>query len=142
MKEEDIRELLRDMREDPIPADSLARVRLGVAVRVQANRRFFLQDWRVSTALTALVVVSVGLVVMRSKPAQPAPVQPPLPAVQALNDHPPVVETPAPVRPAAKPVRHIRKPPESPVEAGGATLIRIETPDPDVVILLLGSGGA
>ena len=135
MTEDEIRDLLHEMRDEPIPADSLARVRLGVAERTQARR--IPGFWKIAAMLLAtgcLALVSLWL-----RPAAPIPAPAP-PVVVLRHDPPPTAPAPPVqrvrqvVRRAPKPSRRIERAPI----AGGAVLIRIETPDPDVVILLLG----
>ena len=132
MTENEIRDLFREMRDEPIPPDSLARVRLGVSERTQARRAF--GPWKIAALLLAMGCVVFAM--LWRPTASPVPI-PALPSVARRET--PALETPiARVRPVArrtvKPVRHVEKA----LIAGGAKLIRIETPDPDVVILLIG----
>ena len=139
MTEDHIRELLREMRDDPVPADALARVRSVVAERrgFKAAPRF---GWKRVAALLAAACVAV--VVMRFR-AEAPPQKPALPVVvqQAEPVAEPAAEpvTPAaPVRPAARRVQPaaVRQP--AVTAPAGDVVIRIETPDPDIVILLVG----
>ena len=52
MNEDDIRELFREMREEPIPPDSLVRVRQAVAERRRRGQSNF--GWKVATGLLAM----------------------------------------------------------------------------------------
>lgn len=121
MTDERLRELFREMRDEPVPVDSLVRVRTRVSARI-ARRRWF---W---AGALGLVPACVLLLVMMLR--LPAP--PPLPRVS------PIVAAPL-VQPAvmrtAPPRVHRKK---QRVASLPAT-IRIETDDPDVVILLVGN---
>jgi len=138
MTEDRIRELLREMHDEPVPADSLARVRVSVGERMQrrSHARWIWLPW--SIAAVAVAIVCVGMVLL---PRKPAPVQKAGPAVvreQSIAREvmsPPKVVKPAGYRRANKLSVKPSPPPADPV------LIRIETPDPDVVILLVGDGG-
>lgn len=130
MNEDRIRELLREMRDEPAPAGSLRRVQAGVSQRIAASSHRG-TAWRVALALAAGVVLAAFLL----RPPQPPSV--PETAALAPAVQPPKPElTPAAVKPAPpKPaVRRVRKPPSP----DGGAIIRIETADPDVVILLIG----
>jgi len=134
MTEDEIRDLFREMRDEPIPADSLARVRIGVNERTQSRRWFGF--WRIAAVLLASACVL--WVALSRRTAAPVPAPPPAPPIVAMRQ-----AAPAPALASARPIVHRRRPkPARHIErtqiAGGATLIRIETPDPDVVILLLG----
>lgn len=146
MNEDQIRELLHTMRDDPVPADSLARVRQAVAARTSARDtgRGFGLIWKLAVPLTLAGCIAATLL----RPARhtaPVPVQP----VAVVEEAAPVLPQPAPVpqerAPAAvKAARHLRTRPASALpsapEEAGAGLIRIETPDPGVVILLVADG--
>jgi len=149
MNEDQIRELLCDMREDLVPPGSLARVRQGVAESIEARRRLFVPAWRIAAAVGCLAVVG-GLagVAMRSRAGRSEPiqhaVQPPVKVIQAVKEQPP--ELPSPARPvqtrlAVRTARQVRNKQRAAPPPGAATLIRIETPDPEVVILLVADTG-
>lgn len=127
MTEDDIRNLLREMRNEPIPPDSLARVRLAVDRRKQ--RRWL--PW--TAAAFAAVVAALVLVAVL-----PRPVYPPVPRMPAIGKD--LTLHQAPVKPVQ--ARHIvpKKAPKKPKSAstGDGVVVRIETADPDVVILLIG----
>jgi hypothetical protein len=134
MSEDEIRGLLREMRDEPVPPDSLARVRIAVAERTQTRSWTWALPWRIAAAvLAAACLLLVAILWRTSVPAPPAP-----PVVTRAVD--PLVGTPTPQpaapRRAAQRVRRVPKP-SAPAEA---MVIRIETPDPDVVILLIGDG--
>lgn len=129
MTEEDVRELLREMRDEPVPADTLARVRLTVAERTKA--RHWPRSLRAAWAGVALLVAAACFGVLSLAPRKPAPSSEPGPPAVA-RERPPAPRNP--VLPAVKPVRRARPKPA----AQPPVLIRIETPDPDVVILLIG----
>ena len=136
MTEDQIRELFRDMRDEPVPPDSKVRVRMAVAERTQGWPEKLRRRWKwVAAALAPvclLLVVALNTLQKRVE-MPPAPVAPAPPLA--------VVEAPAPIAPPRHPivpVRHrVARPPRE-VASNGASLIRIETPDPDVVILLIG----
>lgn len=130
MTEDRIRDLLRDMRDDAVPADSVARVHANVSQRIaSSSHRGF--AWRLAgaLALAACVVIAV-FVFRRSEPKA-------LPTTTVAVPPSDSQLIPAAVPPPLAP-RRIRKAPAPAIPRGGAALIRIETPDPDVVILLIG----
>ncbi len=142
MTEDRIRELFREMRDEPVPADSRARVRLAVAERAARWPERWLRHWKIATA----VLVPVCLLLIALLARQPAQVRvkpvsaPAAPSIAAVET-PPVFAPPVapPIRRrAAKAVRRVvagrRK-----VLEDSATVIRLETNDPDIVILFVGS---
>ncbi|MCW5979146.1 MAG: hypothetical protein KIT09_13805 [Bryobacteraceae bacterium] len=142
MTDDEMRGIFREMRDEPVPPDSLARVRESVAVRTRQERPWRGWAWKVAAALAAAASLVLVLVWSRaSVPNQPPPAPPAPIAREEATPPPPPVEPPVTVARRAPP------PPEPPVRparrvaeestAGGARVIRIETPDPDVVILLL-----
>ncbi|HEY7338748.1 MAG TPA: hypothetical protein VH639_27920 [Bryobacteraceae bacterium] len=141
MNDDQIGELLREMRDDPVPADSLARVRQAVAARTSGRgaRRGFGMFWKL-----ALPVAFAGFiaVVLLRPPGKHIAVPAPVHTVAAVEEPTPVLppSSPVPKSHAAATVRtarHVRPKPASAPQAVGASLIRIETSDPGVVILLL-----
>jgi hypothetical protein len=146
MTEDQIKNLLREMRDDPVPPDSLARVRQAVAARTSARAgwRGFGAIWKLAVPVAlAGFIAAVMLQPSGKHIAAPAPIQP------AVAVSPPAPVLPeqaiAPPRHAAIPVRtarHAHPKPKPAPQAVGASLIRIETSDPGVVILLLADGGA
>lgn len=135
MTEDRMRQLFREMREEPVPADSLARVRMAVAERTAARSRWL---WRVipALALAACAVLAVFVARTPDVPAAPvvAAVRPGNPLAgytppQPRPHVPPTVAPPAVARLARKPVQR-----------GPEVVVRIETSDPDVVLLLVGDG--
>ena len=123
MNDEDMRELFRAMREEAVPADSLARVR----ARVDQRRRRLGGPWKVLAVLAAAACIVAGFLTLRpGKPVQPAT---PVEIAQAIPAAP--VEIPVPPAPKVKRIPRPQRVQAVPV------LIRIETPDPDVVILLV-----
>ena len=139
MRDDELRELFGEMREEGVPAESLARVRRAVGAAVEARRRTFGMWWR---AAILLAVAGCMVVVLREARTVPSPVVQ-VPVVQApvvAVEEQPSAPAPAPVvhkrvRAVAKPVREIQK---APVH-NGASEIRIESPlEPDVVIVLIG----
>ncbi len=124
MREDEMRDLLSEMRDDPVPADSLVRVRTRVEERIAGR------DWRRPVALLAAVAFAAICLVAVVTRRDPQPAPPPPPLIAAVPAPPPAQ---APV--VAKPRHRTRKP--APMQSN--LIIRIETPDPDVVILLLGN---
>jgi len=143
MNDNELRGLFSEMREDLVPAESLARVRMAVAGRVQARRRVLGMGWKIAAALA--VGGCLAAVMLRPRAVAPVPVAPAPSAIIAVEQSAPVIAPPPkpavhmPVRAVAKPARHAQEAPASHVDAGGAHEIRIENPyDPDVVIVLIG----
>ena len=149
MTEDEIRNLLREMRDEPIPPDSRVRVRVAVAGRIQSGSwvSMFHGRWRIAAVLLATVSIVAVLLLLRPSSA----VHEPTPGVTArqgdgrFEETTPLEKT-APARanvlPRAKhPARHMSRPAlhrqETPASRDGV-LIRIETPDPNVVIVLVG----
>ena len=141
MTEDEVRLLLRELRDQPVPPDSLARVR--GAVNERSRRETWIQrlgaPWKMLSVLTAaalILLIAVGLrpVYHKSTPAT---------VIQndaAVRQVPTPPLTPNPARKvstsvAAKP--KIKNPRKTTPEDGNV-LVRIETADPDVVILLIG----
>ena len=143
MNEKKIKELLREMREDPVPADSLVRVRQAVLARASASAtgwRFLGVAWKLGTVVALVGCVGIAMLRSRTSHRPTTQARPPM----ALNGQrlapPPAVEFQhTPVQVAAKEVQHARKK-HTPAAHSAASVIRIETPDPEVVILLLGDG--
>jgi anti-sigma factor RsiW len=145
MTEERIRELLSEMRHEPLPPESLARVRLAVARRIEQEGRMPLSRarWRLAVVALAMAAVLIAVAVHPLKHPigqSTGPAPGPKPAATAAVAAPPSDVraprfSPAP-RPRAESVRHAGEP-RPPEEA---PLIRIETSDPDVVILLVAEG--
>jgi hypothetical protein len=138
MTEDQVRELFREMRDEPVPPDSRARVRLAVAGRSESWRERYRRHWKIAAAvlLPACVVLIAmllrGSTRIQSPAARPAEIakQAEVPAIV------PVMEAP---RPRVSQARHVVKAVRRPVrQQNSATVIRIETADPDVVILLVG----
>jgi hypothetical protein len=142
MTEDQIRELFREMRDEPVPPDSQARVRMAVAERTESWREKLRPRWNrhwkwIAAALVPACLLLVMVATREEKIAVPPPVVHP-PAIAVVE---PPAEVAAPLPPPPHRVRRVghraAKPPRE-VASKGATLIRIETPDPDVVILLVG----
>jgi hypothetical protein len=130
MKEQEMRELFREMRDEPVPADSLARVRAGVEQRI--HRKPWLSAWKIAAALVMAGFIVGAYFLLRPVKSVPIEQASPPEVAQVL----PPAEIPVlpeiPARPAPRPKRVRLRP----VEAVPVS-IRIETPDPDVVILLV-----
>ena len=129
MNEQEMREVFREMREEPIPADSLARVRMAVGERIQRRR---VSLWKLAAALVLAGGMAAAFLSLRPGKPVPRVIAPEIARVL------PRVETPVPFEsPVPSVARPRRIPPRArPVEAVPVS-IRIETPDPDVVILLV-----
>lgn len=128
MTEDEIRIVLQEMRDDPIPADSLARVRLTVNRRTAAKSRL---PW--FSAIAAAAALALLLVMFRAEPvsvpAAPLPRAPLVSEARPEKPDPPVRRVAAIKKPKPRPSV---KPQADPL------VVRIETEDPDVVILLIG----
>ena len=126
MNENEMRDVFRAMREEPVPADSLARVRAAVDQRGQSSAL-----WKILALLAAAACLVAGFLILR--PGKPVPKTAPVEIARTL----PATATAAapeisvPPAPKAKRARRPRPVVSVPVS------IRIETPDPDVVILLV-----
>jgi len=128
MNHQEMRDLFREMREESIPADSLARVRAAVDQRI--HRKPWLSVWKIAAALVMAGGILVGFLSLRPmKPVQ----QPALPEIAQVLPRP---EIPVPAeQPVVRVARPRRARPRT-VEPMPVS-IRIETADPDVVILLV-----
>lgn len=135
MNDDRMQELFREMRDEPVPADSLARVRMRVSERTaQAPHRAMWWRWAAGLAMVAAVLFAV----LWPRPT-PAPV---IVAKKTIELPKPSVATRVIAdTPVVRPVRVRRTVPVAKPLPSGAVAIRIETPDPDVVILLLGDEG-
>lgn len=133
MTENEIGDLFREMREEPVPPESLVRVRVRVDEGIRRRA-----PWKIAAWAAACAVLAIAAFMMQTRPTvrktvrqQVAVHRPAAPPVSA----PDVVE-PVTVRPAIE--RKLHKPrPQPPVQP---VSIRIETADPDVVILLVSDG--
>jgi hypothetical protein len=129
MTDDGLRELFREMRDEAVPADSMARVRTRVASRI-ARRR-----WLWAGGLGLIPVCALLLLMMFRTPA-------PVRREVAKHSRPPVIETTTPVvAPAVirHPPRHVRRRHVEQAAKTAPPTIRIETEDPNVVILLVGN---
>ena len=128
MTEDEIRDLLREMREEPVPADSLARVRLRLGDRIQSRG-----DWKAKWVMVCAVLALAALFIQpRAAIRKPAKA----PIAEYTPDPLPLELPRATPRMTVRPaIRRTRRRAES---MSQPVLIRIETPDPDVVILLVG----
>lgn len=120
MTEEEVRGLLRELGGDEVPAGVRASLRSRVEARV-AQRR--LRWWKWAFAVPAMSLV-IWLLMGRTDPAMP------LPQIALRAPEVPAV----PVRAAVYARARVRRKPVT----ISAVEIRIETADPDVVILLTG----
>jgi hypothetical protein len=145
MTEDQIRELFREMREEPVPADSRARVRVAVDERSRTWAERLRRHWKIAAAV--LVPAFAVLVAMLAR----EPVRVPRPEANArptaAEETAALTAMPAPEVSASHPrlaahraVRAVPRPSAERIADGNAAgvVIRIETPDPNVVILLVG----
>lgn len=126
MTENEIGDLFREMREEPVPPESLVRVRVRVDEGIRRHA-----PWKIAAWAAACAVLAVAALMMQTRPTARKTVRQQV-AVHRPAAAPDVVE-PVTVRPAIE--RKLHKPrPQPPVQP---VSIRIETADPDVVILLV-----
>jgi hypothetical protein len=132
MNEQEIRDLLREMRDEPVPVDSLVRVRLRLDERIRRRARWRLGVWAMACAsvLFAALFAWQGMQV-RDMPRDEAERLPIVRSEMPQPDELPVTVGPPAVRSA------IRRRPRPVVREPQSTVIRMETADPDVVILLV-----
>ena len=128
MTEDEIRDLFRGMREEAVPADSLAVVRLRLRDRIQSRGR-----WKVAAWVTACAVVVLAALVIQPRTATHITTTAPVAA--RTPDAPPMELPQATPRLTVRPAIQRKRRAEI---SSQPVLIRIETPDPDVVILLVG----
>ena len=140
MTEDELRSRLRDLRDEPVPADSLARVRLRVADRTATAAT---RSWHWKTLAAVLAMAAVVIAVWVSAPSKQPQIRP---TERVARVAPAVVgdekQFTAPQTPTAAPHKAVKKLKKRPVwkkpDNPDGVLVRIETPDPDVVILLVG----
>jgi hypothetical protein len=131
MNEDQIRDLFREMRDEVVPADSLARLRMRVSERTRHGARWKVAGWVMAcaAALFAAMLLESGVTLRKAI----------VPAVASRLQAP---EQPLPLFPAREPlrpaVRRMRATPR-PQPLVQTVSIRIETSDPDVVIWLVGN---
>jgi hypothetical protein len=124
MNEDNIRDLLREMRDEPVPAESLARVRFGIGERLWQRSR-----WRMVKWVTACAAMLVAAIFIQYGTRPPVTVH--LQSIAAVAPPPPPAQT-VTARPAIR-RRAIRRT----KHAAESIVIRMETADPDVVIMLV-----
>lgn len=132
MNEQEIRNLLREMRDEPVPVDSLVRVRLRLDDRIRRRARWRIGAW----AMAGASVLLVGLFAWQGMQVREVVLggSEVLPIVRQHDTQPeelPLTMAPPAVRPA------IRRRPRRVVREPQSVVIRMETADPDVVILLV-----
>jgi hypothetical protein len=132
MNEQEIRNLVREMRDEPIPVDSLVRVRLRVDDGIRRRARWRIGAWAAACAsvLMAVVFAWQGMPV-RETPRGEVDRLPIVRRERVQPEELPLTITPPTVRPA------IRRRPHRVVREPQSMVIRMETEDPDVVILLV-----
>lgn len=143
MNEDQIRELFREMREEPVPADSQARVRMEALRRIAEGRKVW-SWWRWGAVAAAVACAVLVIVMVQQRPQVPS--APPVASIKPAPVTPPVVTAPAepPIRArkarpevVARAERKVVRP-QATDSTVSDVVIRIETPDPNVVILLIG----
>jgi len=145
MTEDELRELFREMRDEPVPADSQVRVRLAVEGRARSWPERFQRHWKIAAAILVPVCVALiatlsresARVVVKRVPPVPIEDKAEVPAKIPASD----VLAPQVARAEQRVIRTVRRPAAIARSSGSndsGTVIRIETPDPDVVILLIG----
>ena len=132
MNEQEIRNLLREMRDEPVPVDSLVRVRLRLDDRIRRRARWRAGAWAMACAsvLFAAIFAWQG-VADREMPRGGAAALPIIGQHEAQPEEVPLTIAPPAVRPA------IRRRPRRVEREPQSVVIRMETEDPDVVILLV-----
>jgi hypothetical protein len=143
MTEDDVRALLHEMRDEPVPADSLARVRMAVSDRRRIEKASPGLAWSWKWLGLIATAVAVAVVAILLRPAHRSN-----PKTIEVRNEP--VTVPAPPLPATSPehkgeavkvsTKRRQKVPRVKGARAGNLLVRIETADPDVVILLVGDG--
>lgn len=128
MTEQEIRDLFREMREVTVPADALARVRTRVADRVQRRARWKIGAW---LGAAAMAVAALLLILPRSRVHIPADA----PRIARTPDRPPAELPEFTPRLTVRPAIRIRR--RRTEDSAPPPVIRIETSDPQVVILLV-----
>ncbi len=136
MNEDEIRNLFAEMRDEPVPVESLVRVRVLVDERIRRRA-----PWKIASLVAAFAALVVAAFVIQMGPALRKNARPPVvakhqsaaPPVEAAP--PQEEEEPVTVRPAIERKVYKRRHDLTPTQS---VSIRIETPDPDVVILLVG----
>jgi hypothetical protein len=132
MNEQEMRELFRDMRDEPVPADSLARVRASVDQRI--HERPWMSAWKIAAVLAMAGCIVAGFLLLRPEKAVQPVQQLSAPEIAQVV---PAVEIPVPPERSVVRVARAKHARPRPVVEGVPVSIRIETPDPDVVILLV-----
>jgi hypothetical protein len=132
MNEQEIRSLLREMRDEPVPVDSLVRVRLRLDERIRRRARWRFGGW----ALACASVLLAALFAWQGMPVREAPRGRPDRLPDARRQEAQPEELPLTIaRPAVRPA--IRRTPRRVAREPQSVVIRMETADPDVVILLV-----
>jgi hypothetical protein len=131
MTEEEMRSLFREMRDEPVPADSLARVRMGVKRGIGKK-----SWWKFAVPLAVAACVVAGFFLLRPAKA-PLPIEQPIeqPSTPVIAEVLPPPELPIHTAQTAPRPKRVRLRPQR-MEVVPVS-IRIETSDPDVVILLV-----
>lgn len=146
MDEEQLRGMLRELRDEPVPADSLARVRAGIEGKRSARPRIWI--WALVSAAAAVVLLFGWSV--RSGPIQAKRALDPVQVANVTEPIPQPLCGAGPqtcVRTHTSAAGHHRVGPRSsglaphnvrPEPTPMPPMVRITTDDPDVVIMLVG----
>ncbi len=132
MTDEEIRGYLRQLRDESPPADSLARVRARVEDRIAVEGRGWFR-WQWTVAVVASMVL-VAVIWLRRPAVEKLVVIPPVPR--------PVVAEIMPGPPEAAAVRKVvKRRVQKRAPAKESNVMRIQTEDPDVLLVFITDGG-
>src|ERR1700755_3571533 len=112
MNEDQIRDLFREMREEAVPADSLARVRMKISDRTLRVRRWNIAGWVMASAAVLFAAILLQSGVTIRKAIVPAIAH----RLQAPGAPLPLFPPREPLRPAVHRVRRRPQPEASPFQ--------------------------
>jgi len=137
MTEDEIREAFREMRDLPVPPDSLARVRLELEHRIRRRSAWRTAAFLLTASAALLAVFLFGPLAHRRTPvANPAAQrQPKMAVIEATR---PEQQPAKDALPASIPIVRAHHRLRRKAPAAAPVTIRIQTPDPDVLIVLVG----
>ncbi|MEP6717119.1 MAG: hypothetical protein ABJC09_16230 [Terriglobia bacterium] len=128
MTEDDIRDLFREMRETPVPPDSLVRLRAGLEGRLRRRGWWKAAGWVLAAGALVLATILFRPVAAVPVPARKLIAAGPREAASSQMQAPPAKRHSIRTRRTIQPPKHRPEP----------MVIEIETQDPDVVIRLIG----